>query len=116
MNLDQKEMKRFNPVSSDIILHFSVLNLCYCLHVRHSYNFCLSLQVDAFPGDIIIFGRVLNLLRGLLSPLWCQSYVWLFPHNLFCLFDIDSGLSSTMDLHIVYMDIMRPFAESALSG
>lgn len=24
-------------------------------------------QVDAFPGDIVIFGRVLNLLRGLLS-------------------------------------------------
>ncbi|KAF1885660.1 hypothetical protein Lal_00039508 [Lupinus albus] len=58
MNLDQKEMKRFNPV-------------------------------DAFPGDIVIFGRVLNLLRG---------------------------LSSTMNVHIVYMDIMRPFAESVLSG
>ncbi|XP_028802286.1 uncharacterized protein LOC114757407 isoform X2 [Neltuma alba] len=58
MNLDQKEMKRFNPV-------------------------------DAFPGDIIIFGRVLNLLRG---------------------------LSSTMNVRIVYMDIMRPFAESVLNG
>ncbi|KAK7293711.1 hypothetical protein RJT34_16584 [Clitoria ternatea] len=58
MNLDQKEMKRFNPV-------------------------------DAFPGDIVIFGRVLNLLRG---------------------------LSSTMNVRIVYMDIMRPFAESVLSG
>ncbi|KAI4316173.1 hypothetical protein L6164_024179 [Bauhinia variegata] len=58
MNLNQKEMKRFNPV-------------------------------DAFPGDIIIFGRVLNLLRG---------------------------LSSTMNVRIVYMDIMRPFAESVLSG
>ncbi|XP_054788439.1 uncharacterized protein LOC129294250 [Prosopis cineraria] len=58
MNLDQKEMKRFNPV-------------------------------DAFPGDIIIFGRVLNLLRG---------------------------LSSTMNVRIVYLDIMRPFAESVLSG
>ncbi|KAF7817160.1 putative ABC1 family protein [Senna tora] len=45
--------------------------------------------VDAFPGDIIIFGRVLNLLRG---------------------------LSSTMNVRIVYMDIMRPFAESVLSG
>ncbi|OIW03049.1 hypothetical protein TanjilG_20977 [Lupinus angustifolius] len=58
MNLDQKEMKRFNPV-------------------------------DAFPGDIVIFGRVLNLLRG---------------------------LSATMNVHIVYMDIMKPFAESVLSG
>ncbi|KAI9097610.1 hypothetical protein K1719_025381 [Acacia pycnantha] len=58
MNLDQKEMKRFNPV-------------------------------DAFPGDIIIFGRVLNLLRG---------------------------LSATMNVRIVYLDIMRPFAESVLSG
>ncbi|XP_027329559.1 uncharacterized protein LOC113845985 isoform X2 [Abrus precatorius] len=45
--------------------------------------------VDAFPGDIVIFGRVLNLLRG---------------------------LSSTMDVRIIYMDIMRPFAESVLSG
>ncbi|KAL1315069.1 uncharacterized protein LOC107605175 [Arachis ipaensis] len=45
--------------------------------------------VDAFPGDIVIFGRVLNLLRG---------------------------LSSTMNVKIVYMDIMRPFAESVLSG
>ncbi|KAL8521597.1 hypothetical protein ACS0TY_011934 [Phlomoides rotata] len=43
--------------------------------------------VDAFPGDIIIFSRVINLLRG---------------------------LSSTMDLRIVYVDIMRPFAESVL--
>ncbi|MCI05060.1 ABC1 family protein, partial [Trifolium medium] len=58
MNLNQKEMKRFNPV-------------------------------DAFPGDIVIFGRVLNLLRG---------------------------LSATMNVTIVYMDIMRPFAESVLSG
>ncbi|KAL2974861.1 hypothetical protein AAZX31_14G126500 [Glycine max] len=58
MNLDKKEMKRFNPV-------------------------------DAFPGDIVIFGRVLNLLRG---------------------------LSSTMNVQIVYMDIMRPFAESVLRG
>ncbi|RDX84231.1 Protein ACTIVITY OF BC1 COMPLEX KINASE 8, chloroplastic, partial [Mucuna pruriens] len=58
MNLDQKEMKRFNPV-------------------------------DAFPGDIVIFGRVLNLLRG---------------------------LSSSMNVRIIYMDIMRPFAESVLSG
>ncbi|KAL0393838.1 UNVERIFIED_CONTAM: AarF domain-containing protein kinase [Sesamum latifolium] len=43
--------------------------------------------VDAFPGDIIIFSRVINLLRG---------------------------LSSTMDVRIVYVDIMRPFAESVL--
>ncbi|KNA15866.1 hypothetical protein SOVF_094310 isoform B [Spinacia oleracea] len=45
--------------------------------------------VDAFPGDIVIFTRVLNLLRG---------------------------LSATMDVRIVYFDIMRPFAESALGG
>lgn len=45
--------------------------------------------VDAFPGDIVIFTRVLNLLRG---------------------------LSSTMNVRIVYLDIMRPFAESALQG
>ncbi|KAK6274274.1 PREDICTED: uncharacterized protein LOC18587595 [Theobroma cacao] len=58
MQLNRKEVKRFNPV-------------------------------DAFPGDIVIFTRVLNLLRG---------------------------LSSTMDVHIVYLDIMRPFAESVLLG
>ena len=30
MNLDKKEMKRFNPVSSDINLHFTrVPELCY---------------------------------------------------------------------------------------
>lgn len=45
--------------------------------------------VDAFPGDIVIFSRVLNLLRG---------------------------LSATMDVRIVYFDIMRPFAESVLGG
>ncbi|CAM8970193.1 unnamed protein product [Rhodiola kirilowii] len=45
--------------------------------------------VDAFPGDIVIFARVLNLLRG---------------------------LSSTMNARIVYLDIMRPFAESVLHG
>ncbi|XP_021775876.1 uncharacterized protein LOC110739716 [Chenopodium quinoa] len=37
--------------------------------------------VDAFPGDIVIFARVLNLLRG---------------------------LSATMEVRIVYFDIMRP--------
>ncbi|VVB17270.1 unnamed protein product [Arabis nemorensis] len=45
--------------------------------------------VDAFPGDIVIFARVINLLRG---------------------------LSSTMNIRIVYLDIMRPFAESVLLG
>lgn len=45
--------------------------------------------VDAFPGDIVIFSRVLNLLRG---------------------------LSSAMNVRIVYLDIMRPFAESVLQG
>ncbi|XP_022731231.1 uncharacterized protein LOC111285862 [Durio zibethinus] len=58
MQLNKKEVKRFNPV-------------------------------DAFPGDIVIFTRVLNLLRG---------------------------LSSTMNVRIVYLDIMRPFAESVLLG
>ncbi|XP_077238547.1 ABC1 family protein [Tasmannia lanceolata] len=45
--------------------------------------------VDAFPGDAVIFARVLNLLRG---------------------------LSATLNVRIVYLDIMRPFAESALQG
>lgn len=45
--------------------------------------------VDAFPGDIVIFARVLNLLRG---------------------------LSTIMDVRISYLDIMRPFAESVLQG
>ncbi|XP_010541526.1 PREDICTED: uncharacterized protein LOC104814963 isoform X2 [Tarenaya hassleriana] len=45
--------------------------------------------VDAFPGDIVIFARVINLLRG---------------------------LSSTMNVRVVYLDIMRPFAESVLLG
>ncbi|KAG7610309.1 UbiB domain [Arabidopsis suecica] len=58
MQLNQKEVKRFNPI-------------------------------DAFPGDIVIFARVINLLRG---------------------------LSSTMNVRIVYLDIMRPFAESVLLG
>ncbi|VFQ60415.1 unnamed protein product [Cuscuta campestris] len=43
--------------------------------------------VNAFPGDIVIFGRVLNLLRG---------------------------LSATLNVRIIYIDIMRPFAESVL--
>ncbi|CAI9094859.1 OLC1v1030672C1 [Oldenlandia corymbosa var. corymbosa] len=58
MNLNEKEVKHFNPV-------------------------------DAFPGDIVIFTRVINLLRG---------------------------LSSTMNARIAYVDIMRPFAESVLQG
>ncbi|XP_062229733.1 uncharacterized protein LOC133927332 [Phragmites australis] len=45
--------------------------------------------VDAFPGDAIIFMRVLNLLRG---------------------------LSASLNVKIVYLDIMRPFAESTLLG
>ncbi|KAK6912370.1 ABC1 atypical kinase-like domain [Dillenia turbinata] len=45
--------------------------------------------VDAFPGDIVIFSRVLNLLRG---------------------------LSTLMNVRIIYFDIMRPFAESVLQG
>lgn len=45
--------------------------------------------VDAFPGDAVIFVRVLNLLRG---------------------------LSSTLNVRVIYLDIMRPFAESVLQG
>ncbi|GAV59037.1 Beta-lactamase domain-containing protein/ABC1 domain-containing protein/WaaY domain-containing protein [Cephalotus follicularis] len=45
--------------------------------------------VDSFPGDVVIFCKVLDLLRG---------------------------LSSTMNVRIVYLDIMRPFAEYALQG
>lgn len=45
--------------------------------------------VDAFPGDAVIFMRVLNLLRG---------------------------LSSAMNVRISYLDIMKPFAEAALLG
>ncbi|KAG0473941.1 hypothetical protein HPP92_015276 [Vanilla planifolia] len=45
--------------------------------------------VDAFPSDAIIFMRVLNLLRG---------------------------LSSAMNVRIVYLEIMRPFAEATLLG
>ncbi|CAI0376325.1 unnamed protein product [Linum tenue] len=63
MKLNQKDVKRFNP---------------NC-----------TFQIDAFPGDIVIFGRVLNLLRG---------------------------LSTTLNVRIVYQEIMRPFAESVLQG
>ncbi|KAK9050515.1 hypothetical protein SSX86_030515, partial [Deinandra increscens subsp. villosa] len=45
--------------------------------------------IDAFPGDIVIFSRVLNLLRG---------------------------LSSSMNVRISYLSIMRPFAESVLKS
>jgi aarF domain-containing kinase len=43
--------------------------------------------VDAFPGDIVFFMRVLNLLRG---------------------------LSSMLGGRVVYLEVMRPFAETAL--
>ncbi|XP_061951517.1 uncharacterized protein LOC133674435 isoform X2 [Populus nigra] len=43
--------------------------------------------IDAFPGDMVIFSRVIGLLRG---------------------------LSTTLDARIVYHDVMRPFAESVL--
>ncbi|XP_076915610.1 uncharacterized protein LOC143575027 [Bidens hawaiensis] len=45
--------------------------------------------IDAFPGDVVIFSRVLNLLRG---------------------------LSSSMNVRISYLTIMRPFAESVLKS
>ncbi|KAF9661947.1 hypothetical protein SADUNF_Sadunf18G0002100 [Salix dunnii] len=44
--------------------------------------------IDAFPGDMVIFSRVIGLLRG--------------------------PLSTTLDARIVYHDIMRLFAESVL--
>ncbi|KAJ0044512.1 hypothetical protein Pint_05339 [Pistacia integerrima] len=44
---------------------------------------------DAFPGEFVMFSKVLTLLRG---------------------------LSSIMKIHIVYLDILRPFAESVLQG
>jgi aarF domain-containing kinase len=68
MNLDKKEMKRFNPVSSDINLHyFFLFQICEAdLMLVKVIIFYNIFQVDAFPGDIVIFGRVLNLLRGLL--------------------------------------------------
>ncbi|CAM6101459.1 unnamed protein product [Calypogeia fissa] len=43
--------------------------------------------VDAFPGDAVFFMRVLNLLRG---------------------------MSSMLDAQVVYLELMRPFAEAAL--
>ncbi|KAD4178588.1 hypothetical protein E3N88_27179 [Mikania micrantha] len=45
--------------------------------------------IDAFPGDVVIFSRVLNLLRG---------------------------LSSSMNVRINYLSVMRPFAESVLKS
>ena len=73
---------------------------------------CL-LQVDAFPGDAVIFIRVVNLLRGLfglisLLDIICECIT---DEN-----DAFSGLSSTLDVRIVYLDIMKPFAESTLLG
>ncbi|XLR28521.1 hypothetical protein HN51_041856 [Arachis hypogaea] len=72
--------------------------------------------VDAFPGDIVIFGRVLNLLRGLFVSLLGHCNANLFSATYFTYLNMDAGLSSTMNVKIVYMDIMRPFAESVLSG
>ncbi|OMO91123.1 Beta-lactamase-related protein [Corchorus olitorius] len=46
-------------------------------------------QIEAFPDHVIIFSRVIDLLRG---------------------------LSSTMNTRIKYLKIMRPFAESVLLG
>ncbi|CAI5956856.1 unnamed protein product [Closterium sp. NIES-64] len=43
--------------------------------------------VDAFPGELMFFSRVLALLRG---------------------------ISATLDVHLSYIDIMRPFAEAVL--
>lgn len=82
-------------------------------------NFAKSfLQVDAFPGDIIIFSRVINLLRGIILSYICMfllfvSSIW-YMNSIVYQFTWISGLSSTMDLRIVYVDIMRPFAESVL--
>ncbi|KAF5181402.1 Abc1 family protein [Thalictrum thalictroides] len=61
-----------------------VTNVFFCASAPSS-----EALVDAFPGDAVIFVRVLNLLRG---------------------------LSSTLNVRVVYLDIMRPFAESVLQG
>ncbi|TVU07643.1 hypothetical protein EJB05_41007, partial [Eragrostis curvula] len=53
------------------------------------FNLFSCFWVDAFPGDAIIFMRVLNLLRG---------------------------LSASLNVTIFYLDIMTPFAESTLLG
>lgn len=83
------------------------------------------MQIDAFPGDIVIFARVINLLRGIM----CESYYFTLLHQsigsvillyfaiyLLSYFVDYLGLSSTMNVRIVYLDIMRPFAESVLLG
>ena len=64
MKLNQKEAKRFNPVSSYIIADIHCLLECPLNVSPHQQN-NKFLQVDAFPGDIVIFTRVLNLLRGI---------------------------------------------------
>lgn len=81
------------------------------------------MQIDAFPGDIVIFARVINLLRGIIyesyyfTPLYqriCSIIVLYFLVLIY--FVVCLGLSSTMNVRIVYLDIMRPFAESVLLG
>ncbi|KAJ0044810.1 hypothetical protein Pint_05345 [Pistacia integerrima] len=57
------------------------------LFSEHLYTFWF--QFEAFPGDFVMFSKVLTLLRG---------------------------LSSMMNVRIVYLDILRPFAESVLEG
>lgn len=81
------------------------------------------MQIDAFPGDIVIFARVINLLRGIIY----ESYYFTSLYQRICsiivlyflvliYFVVCLGLSSTMNVRIVYLDIMRPFAESVLLG
>lgn len=69
MKLNQKEVKRFNPVSScpALLVHrFSSALFIFCFLHAISSN-VIFFQIDAFPGDIVIFSRVLNLLRGVYS-------------------------------------------------
>lgn len=82
------------------------------------------MQIDAFPGDIVIFARVVNLLRGImcgsyyftsLQQMICSVIVLYYVFLLIRIVDY-IGLSSTMNVKIVYLEIMRPFAESVLLG
>jgi aarF domain-containing kinase len=63
--------------------------------------------------------RVLNLLRGM-CLIWAYSFLsgiqCLNDIYLFIFFKNPAGLSASLNVRIVYLDIMRPFAESTLLG
>lgn len=74
------------------------------------------------------FLAILSFLQGSLiySEVWCVNHT-ILPHyikrnllihsNLLFVLLVDYlGLSSIMNVRIVYLDIMRPFAESVLLG